>query len=161
VNEIGEGLEKVKNVEWKSEVSGEGRVEKNVIDERGDEEEVFLCLIFNGEGVNGKQTERHLVRNKIEKKDDGKNDDGDGPSTQSTNPSEGEGNVGFILLIVFLSICLIGAIAFILFILIRYKRFRRQVEEEKMKRSEITTKENGMELKEKESVGNSDEASSM
>jgi hypothetical protein len=41
VNEIGDELENVNNVEWKNESEGEGRIEKSVIDDRADDEEVF------------------------------------------------------------------------------------------------------------------------
>jgi hypothetical protein len=82
-----EGLKEIEKVEWKSEEEGEGRIEKDEIDGRRDEEEVFLCLIFEGEGSVGKQTERHLIRNKIEKKKEDADDD-DGKSTESNNPNE-------------------------------------------------------------------------
>jgi hypothetical protein len=155
VNEIGDGLEKVKNVEWKSESEGVGRVEKNVIDGRRDEEEVFLCLIFDGEGSLGKQTERHLIRNKIDKKTEDDDNDDDGKSTESTNPNEG-GNAGWIILVVFLSLLLIGAGIAIVFFVLRYRRKIRILEEDAMKKSEVTTKENGIEmLEKKEDVNNS------
>jgi hypothetical protein len=41
-----EGIEKVKNVEWKNEEEEEGEVEKNEIDGRQNEEEVFFMFDF-------------------------------------------------------------------------------------------------------------------
>jgi hypothetical protein len=117
-------------------------------------------LIFDGEGSLGKQTERHLIRNKIEKKKEDENNDDDGQSTQSTNPNEGW-NAGLIILVAFLSLLLIGAGIAIVFFVLKFRRKIRIMEEEMKKKCEVTTKENGIEMFEKkEDVNNSSSESS-
>jgi hypothetical protein len=68
VLEESEGVDEIKNVEWLDEEEMISKVEKLSFDGRKNEETVFGCVIYNGKGTDGKQTQRYVLRNKIEEK---------------------------------------------------------------------------------------------
>jgi cytoskeletal protein RodZ len=143
-----ERIEEVEKVEWKSESEGEGRVKREKIDGGRDEENVSLCILFEGHNGIENRTSLHLLRNKREKKEEEEEEN----TTESTPPSSPSSNVGLILLVVFLVLLLLLAVGAIIYLITRFSRYVRRKEEEERKKKEEGIKERGIEMKEKEVV---------
>jgi hypothetical protein len=137
--------------EWESEERVIGRVNKSVIDGAKNEEKVFGCIFFETNSSKAQQTELFLLRNEIiVEKNDAEH------QTQSGNGEENKTNVLLIFLVVFFAVLFIGAGVVIVLGYMKHRRYVERTEEEKRKRNEWTTKENGMEMIEKVPVWNLD-----
>jgi hypothetical protein len=145
----GENIEEIKNVSWKNEMSGEGRVLKSKIDGKEDNIKIFICVYFGGKGSFGNRTSLHLLRNKREKKEE--------PPTQSSSPETEDGSdLWWILLVALFALVFVGAGVGMIYFYVGHKKYVERMEEEKMKKNESWMKDGGVEMVEKRYVWNPD-----